>query len=62
MSTIIDWSIVIADPAIKRLRMAKWSEVIRNSSKRALTSFFDSLLTKTRRHLADHPSGGCDQA
>jgi hypothetical protein len=62
MSTIIDRAIVIADPAIKMLRMAKWSNVIRNASKQALTSFRDGLLTKTRRHLADNRPGDCDQA
>jgi hypothetical protein len=62
MSIIIDRAIVITDPPIKMLRMAKWSNVIRNASKRALTSFRDGLLTKTRRHLADHRPGGCYQA
>jgi hypothetical protein len=32
MFTIIDWAMIIADPGIKMLRMAKWSDVIRNAS------------------------------
>jgi hypothetical protein len=60
MSTIIDRSIMIADTGIEMFRIAKWSEVIRNASKRTLTSFRDGLLTKTRRHLANHRPGSCD--